>query len=355
MGTTHGKSVHYLAKNGLVDAELVAVCDPDDKRRSSYARAARTSFETADPAELIDSPDVNTVYVCTPTGSHRALCERALAAGKALFCEKPLAFDAADAKAIAGAARRAGVTHQVGLVMRFSAVMNVTRALVQEPASGRPMTAVLIDDQFWPIQGYYASTWRAEREQVGAGTLLEHAIHDIDILMSFFGPVRRVHGVLRNFAGREGIEDLTNTMLEFESGAVASHVSIWHNILHRGSSRRMTVACENAQFMWDDNDWSGPIRVESQERGGRYDIRAPEVVARHIELAGVVDPRLRDVMNEHYAGYDYLLENYAFLTAVAEGRPAFPDFSVAVEAHRVVDAVYESARAGRPVDVAGPA
>jgi predicted dehydrogenase len=351
MGTTHSKSAHYLIKSGLIDGELVGVCDADGERCTSFARQAGMRFITGDPDELIASPDINTIYICTPTYNHRALAEKVLAAGKALFCEKPLAFHADDAAAMSEAAARASVTHQVGLVMRCSAVMNVTRELSREPDAGRVMTATLVDDQFFPIQGHYASTWRGDVAQVGAGTLLEHAIHDIDLLVSFFGPVTRVTGVIRNFAGKEGVEDLSNALIEFESGAVANHVSIWHNILHRGSSRRLSVCCENAQFAWDDNDWSAPIRTDRQSDGCRGEISSDEVVRRHVEIAGITEEPLLRLMTPEYVGQDYLLENYRFLRAVAEDRPASPDFDVAVYAHRVVDAIYASAREGRPVEV----
>lgn len=351
MGTTHGKAAHFLIKQGLIDGELVAVAEADRERREAFARDARLGFATDDADELIASAEVNTVYICTPTFNHRELALKVAAAGKALFCEKPLAFNAADARAMSEAARAAGITHQVGLVMRFSAVMNAMRALIHEPHAGRPMTATLIDDQFFPIQGHYASTWRGDVAQAGAGTLLEHAIHDIDILISFFGRVRRVYGVTRNFAGKEGVEDLSTAILEFESGAAVSHVSIWHNILHRGSSRRMHVSCENGQYTWDDNDWSAPIRTETQAAGGRRDISSEEVVARHIEIAGIEEPRLRAIMVPAYGGQDYTLEDYMFLKAVSEERPASPAFDVAAYAHEVVDAIYRSAREGVPVEV----
>lgn len=352
MGQTHGKTAHFLIKEGLIDGALAGICEADAQRRDEFARASGASLVTADPGEIIASREINTIYICTPTFNHRDLALKTLAAGKALFCEKPLAFNAQDAAIMRDAAVKAGVTHQVGLVMRYSAVMNVTRALIGEPGAGRPMTATLVDDQFFPIQGHYASTWRGDVAQVGAGTLLEHAIHDIDILVSFFGRVRRAHGVTRNFAGKEGVEDLSAALLEFESGAVINHVSIWHNILHRGSSRRMLVTCENAQFSWDDSDWSGPIRTERQTDGGRGEITSADVVTRHIALAGVTDERLRRVMQPQYAGQDYLLEDYAFLKAVSEDRAAFPDFAVATYAHEIVDAIYRSAREGRPVAIA---
>lgn len=351
IGTAHGKAVHFLIKQGIIDAEFVSLAETDKERRASFAAASGVAWVTADPNELIDSPQINTVYVCTPTVSHRALVERVCAQKKALFCEKPLAFNAKDAAAMSAAARSAGITHQVGLVMRFSAVTDVTRALVNDPDFGRPMTATMVDDQYFPIQGRYASTWRGDVTQVGAGTLLEHAIHDVDMLISFFGPVRRVHGVVRNFAGKEGVEDLTTAMLEFESGTVASHVSIWHNILHRGSSRRINVTCENAQFSWDDDDWAGAIRMDAQRDGGRTEISSEEVVQRHIEIQHIDDERLRAIITPSPHGQAYVLQTYRFLQAVSEDRPAWPDFDVAVYAHRVVDAIYESAREGRPIDL----
>jgi len=350
MGATHGKSIHWLNKQGIVAAEIAAVADPDPARLESFQRASRAPFATTDPLELIASPSVNTVYICTPTVAHRQLALAVAAAGKALFCEKPLAFNAADAAAMQRAATAARITHQVGLVMRYSAVIHVTRDLIHAPGAGRPMTAAMVDDQFFPIQGHYASTWRKDRAQVGAGTLLEHAIHDIDLLVWCLGPVRRVHAATRNFAGHEGIEDLSAALLEFESGAVVAHTSIWHNILHRGSSRRLNVTCENLQFSWDDDDWAGAIRVDDAR--GRSVIESGEVVRRFVDLAGITHERLREALAAPNIGLAYVLENYDFLRAVTDQRPAPLGFAPAVYAHAVVDAIYRSARESRPVDVA---
>lgn len=352
MGTTHGKATHFCFKRGLIDGELVGIAEEDDARRESFASASHARLVTADADELINSPEINTIYICTPTFNHLELARKVAAAGKALFCEKPLAFNAADAALMRDAARAAGITHQVGLVMRFSPVVFVTRQLMREEASGRPMTCVMIDDQFFPIQGHYQSTWRADVTKVGAGTLLEHAIHDIDILLSYFGDVKRVYGTTSHFFGKEGVEDMSSAMLEFESGAVVNHVSIWHNILHRGSSRRMHVVCENAQYSWEDDDYAGNIRCETNTAGRRTDIASKEVVERFATGLPIDDPRLREHVIEHDLGQSYLLEDYTFLKAVSEDRQSWLDFDVAVKAHAVVDAIYESARTGRPVEMA---
>jgi predicted dehydrogenase len=351
MGTAHGKTIHFCLKSGLIDGEFVALAESDPERRARYAKASGVRFATADADELIDSPDVNTVYVCTPTFNHVELATKVLARGKALFCEKPLAFNAHDAAIIRGVAKAAGVTHQVGLVLRFSPVISVMRDLIHDPASGRAMTCSMVDDQFFPIQGHYGSTWRGDVRYVGAGTLLEHAIHDVDILISYFGRVRRVFGVTRNFFEREGVEDVSSAIIEFEGGATVTHTSIWHNVLHRGSSRRMHVTCENAQYSWEDDDYAGAIRCETNASGSRTDISSEEVIERFVRSAGVTDPRLRQTIMPHDLGQAYLLEDYTFLKAVSEDRQSWLDFDVALYAHRVVDAIYESAKQGRPVDL----
>jgi predicted dehydrogenase len=249
------------------------------------------------------------------------------------------------------AATAAGITHQVGLVMRFSPVVYVTRELVRAQESGRTMACVMVDDQFFPIQGHYQSTWRGDVTKVGAGTLLEHAIHDIDLLLWTFGPVRRVYGVTSHFFEKEGVEDVSSAMLEFESGAVVNHVSVWHNLLHRGSSRRIHVICENAQYSWEDDDYAGAIRCETNTTGRRTDISSEEVVQRFRDEFPGSDARLREYMSSHDLGQSYLLENYTFLKAVSEDRQSPLDFEPAVAAHRVVDAIYRSALEGRPAEL----
>src|SRR5690606_10485506 len=123
------------------------------------------------------------------------------------------------------------------------------KQLVDEPSSGRVMSVVFRDDQFIPIQGMYESTWRSDPTKVGAGTLLEHSIHDLDLLEFLFGEVRSVNGRSAEFHPHEGIEDVMVATLAFESGAIGSLVSVWHDVLERPSLRRVEVFCENAYFV----------------------------------------------------------------------------------------------------------
>src|SRR6202035_2200797 len=194
---------------------------------------------------------------CTPTSAHGQAVEAAATAGRAVFCEKPLATDLAGALALTDVVTDAGVPAQAGLVLRSAPVFRALRDLVRSGELGRPMAAVFRDDQYFPIQGRYGSKWRADVTQAGGGCLIEHSIHDLDILRFCFGEVAQLSAHVASFAGYEDIEDLATVSLQFVSGASAELVSVWYDITTRGSTRRVELFFERG-LVWLDDDLVGP-------------------------------------------------------------------------------------------------
>ena len=335
IGRFHSRALRGLIRRGLVDAEYAAVCDVVEERARSFAEIAEVPTVTTDPAEVIDSPDIDIVYVCVPTAGHKELVLRAAQRGKHIFCEKPLATSLADVEEMVAAV--AGVKAGVGLVLRHSPVYTVLRSLADDPRLGRLMAIIFRDDQFFPIHGHYQSEWRKDHRQVGSGTLLEHSIHDVDILRWFGGEVRALRGTVRNFAGYARVEDLAIGHLEFVQGAQAELVSVWHNVLGRPSTRRLELFFENGLFA-TDHDFFGPIQLQIGAEPHRT-ISEEEVRRRYLELVGLRGEVYEDVLS-HYS-----LEDYFFLKALAEDAAPFPDFGLALEAHRLVDAIYRSSSA----------
>lgn len=324
IATYHSK---MLRRSGA-PVQRVGVYDPDPERAAAFAAAAgHTVCASAD--EVIAGSDA--VYICTWTSSHPELLAAVVAAGKHVFCEKPLAFTTAEAQHMAGLATAAGVTHQVGLVLRHSHAYLWAKHLVDDPAAGRVMTVVFRDDQFIPIQGHYASTWRGDKALVGAGTLLEHSIHDVDMLRFLVGDVERVSAHTANFHGLDGIEDVATASLRFTNGATGVLNSVWHDNLARPSLRRVEIFCERRHIVMDGDDWFGPVSwTDSDGTTGSLEGEA---------LQAAVAP-MRD-------GTDN--PDGEFVRAILEGRPAAPDLHTAVAAHRIVDAMYASAAAGGAV------
>jgi predicted dehydrogenase len=328
----HGLGLQAMIDGGVIEADICAVFDRDEKRAQGFAAVHRAEV-VGDLDALMERCDA--VWVCTPTVAHRSAVDAALAAGRAVFCEKPLATGLAGAQALAVAVARAGVPAQSGLVLRTAPVFRALRQLVASGSLGRPMAAIFRDDQYFPIQGTYASGWRADVAQAGGGCLIEHSIHDVDILRFCFGEVDAVSARTANVAGHPGIEDLASVALTFGSGLEAQLTSVWHNILSRGSTRRIELFCQDA-MVWLDDEFRGPLHIQTSDDRESRPCPSPEWVD--------ALPLAHDEVG--LAVRAYAEADRAFVDAVTGGGAPEPSLDDAVVAHRLVDAAYRSADGG---------
>ena len=143
-------------------------------------------------------------------------------------------------------------------MLRSSPAFLEMKHQIDDPRSGRVQAVVLRDDQFLPVQGMYGSTWRADPAKAGAGTMLEHSIHDVDALEWLLGPAVSVSARSSTFHGNPGIEDTVVVGMEMAGGAQVSLTSVWHQLLERPSLRRLEVICEHA-FLTLEHDVLGPV------------------------------------------------------------------------------------------------
>ncbi len=331
----HGLSLKALIDGGVVDAAIVAVHDQRERRARGFAEAlgGEDVAVVSDAAEVARRCDA--VWVCTPTSAHRAGVDEALAAGRAVFCEKPLDVDLARATQLVDEVAASGVASQSGLVLRSAPVFRGLRDLVQGGTMGAPMAAVFRDDQYFPIQGTYASQWRADVSQAGGGCLIEHSIHDLDILRFCFGDVDSVVARTANHAGHPGVEDLAAVTLSMASGFEAQLTSVWHDIMSRGSTRRLEVFFRQG-MVWLDDEFRGPLHMQTSEGTEVRDCPSPPWV----DALPLADDEVGLAVRA------YVEADRAFIDAVTGGQRPEPGLDIALEAHRLVDAAYRSAADG---------
>ena len=171
-----------------------------------------TYFESIDA--LLDWADV--IDICLPTDVHPEYAHKAIAAGKPLFLEKPIARTIVEAEEIVEAAAKAGVTLMIGHVVRFFPEFALARKMVLEGAVGKP-AAIRTRRGGGAPKGSLG--WFMDHERSG-GVLLDLAIHDFDWLQWTFGKVKFLYS--RSLGAQTGQgPDYALTTLTFESGAVA--------------------------------------------------------------------------------------------------------------------------------------
>ncbi|HEY5647765.1 MAG TPA: Gfo/Idh/MocA family oxidoreductase [Pseudomonadales bacterium] len=335
----HARNVRDAIGRHGIDAAYHAVCDLDRSRAESFAEIGGCALVTTQAKEVIEACDV--IYVCTETAEHPALVAQAAAAGRHVFCEKPLAKNLADAERMAADVRNAGIVHQVGLVLHTSPVYRVLADLMAGDW-GALLSAHMRDDQFFPVLGHYGSTWRADPDRAGSGTLLEHSIHDLDLFRRLFGEVVAVDCHTRETSAHPGIEDVAQVRFLHLGGHSTTLASVWHAVESRQSSRSLEIFFEKARFS-TDSDYFGAITMEAAGRAP-ITLSHDEVLNRFMVLEGL-SPSDEDLRS--LAG----LGDRRFLQCVLDGRQAVPSFEEALHAHRIVDACYRSAALGSRASV----
>jgi len=339
IGTVHAYVLQQLADADVVDAALAATFDADPARAARVARH-HGGEPAMSLAELVAGVDV--VWVCTWTAAHLEAVERAVLAGRPVFCEKPLGPALVDAERVAALLDQ--VPHQVGLVLRWSPVFQRAADIITSGEYGHPLAAVLRDDQYFPIQGFYGSTWRKDVAYAGGGTLIEHSIHDVDVLRWLLGDPVSVNARTAARFGHPGIEDTAAVTFAFDDGSVAQLTSVWHQVLTRESGRHLEIFCETAA-LWTDDDYLGPLHVQTSD-GTHEIVSALPAWAPALTVPDVYAKPVAHYGTAAKAFLDGLDPTVGTATGPAQVGGGFPGATEALAAHRLVDDAYRSAASG---------
>ncbi|HWA82910.1 MAG TPA: Gfo/Idh/MocA family oxidoreductase [Fimbriimonadaceae bacterium] len=238
MGNVHAR--HYRRMN---DVELYFY-DPDQGQAASFTE--RHQIGIAPSAEaLISRCDV--VDLCLPTPLHIPMGLQAIAAGKAVFVEKPMANSLDDAVRLVSAADKAGVTLMPGQVVRFFPEFAAGRRLVQNGAVGNPAAARVRRGGGAP-KG--SNGWFMDHSRSG-GVLIDLGIHDFDWLRWTLGEVKHLYS--RSVGAKVGQgPDYALTTLTFDNGCVAHAETTWMD--PSGSRATYEVAGSKGLIQYDSRN-----------------------------------------------------------------------------------------------------
>lgn len=197
-------------------AELVAIVDPRPDAAAEAAARGVPFFTDLD--EMLREVAPAGVIVATPTEAHFAAAAAALAAGRHLLIEKPVAATLDEARALVAKAEETGGRVLVGHHRRYYPHVEKARALIESGAIGR---VVAVSGQ-WCVRkhdDYYREDWRRRWQ---AGPILTNLVHELDYLRHILGPVSAVQAeVSRDVQGFEK-EDAAAIILRFASGALGA-------------------------------------------------------------------------------------------------------------------------------------
>jgi predicted dehydrogenase len=197
--------------------KVVAGCDIDHNTVAPFA-AAKGLDLVVDYRDLLKRSDVDAVAVVTPHLLHEEMAIAALAAGKQVFCEKPLALNTASAERILAASAKAGGVLGIGHERRYEPAMEEMRRLFEAGSLGRllHMDANVSHNNFRKID---PANWRRDPRHAPAGAWTALGIHLGDLLVSLAGKPTRVTARTASQVFPPPSEDFVSAEIDFESGA----------------------------------------------------------------------------------------------------------------------------------------
>ncbi|QHW33366.1 Gfo/Idh/MocA family oxidoreductase [Paenibacillus rhizovicinus] len=252
-------AVHAEAHARNPRADLVGIFDARFEAAAAMAeRLGTRAYATLEALMEAENPDV--IDVCVPTFAHKDYVLRAAAYGKHVICEKPIAGNLADARAMIDACRDAGVHLYVGHVVRFFPEYAQVRELIQRGEIGEAGTVRTERVSACP-RGF--DGWYLDFEKSG-GVLLDLLLHDFDWLRWTFGEVERVYARSLLASGDTRSPDHAFVTLRFRSGAIGYANGSW--AFPEGFATRLEVAGDGGILSVNSEDAvTNQVRLAAKE------------------------------------------------------------------------------------------
>ena len=371
MGQAHSRSYRsipaYYPESGIMP-RLVAIADNLPERVELATRNFGFEAGTANWREVVERNDIDVIDITAPNALHEEIAEAAAAAGKHIFCEKPVGITPHATAAIEAAARNAGVITGAGYNYRWAPLVQYLKQLIVE---GRLGDLTHYRGHFFTMYGrdrLGLLSWRFLQDEAGYGVLSDIMSHAIDMALFLCGPIRRVVSVKEIFVkerplpqpgagthyerGKPGDptgavtnEDYVGALVEFASGARGT-LEVDRSIFGPQSSMAFELNGSKGAASWD------------HEKLNQLQLYLPEEqpVDGFIEvLAGDAFPNQKNIVpgGGNSLGYEdmKIIEALEFLKSVVSGTPHRPGFEDALAAASVAAAMVRSWESERWEDV----
>ena len=363
MGRTHSNAYRKVSNFFTTQHRpvLKAVCARNGEKAAEFAHTWGYESVETDWRKLVERKDIDAIDICTPNNTHSEIALAALKAGKMVLCEKPLSMNAAEGEKMASAAEAAGVPNIVWYNYRRVPAVTMAKKLIDEGRLGRIFHYRAVFLQDWTInadlpQGGTA-LWRLDASAAGSGVTGDLLAHCIDTAIWLNGSVDRVSAMtetfvkerMHNLTGKVekvGIDDACAFLARFKNGSLATFESTRYARGHK-AKYFFEINGEHASIAWDLHDLH---RLEYFDHRDESQLRAWRSIhvtdGDHPYMGHWWVPGLQ-------IGYEHTFVHQVadFLQGLDDGKPVAPTFRDALETQRVCDAVLESAKTERWVNV----
>ncbi len=316
---------HLPVLSKIDDVEIVAVCDKDKPRSRSIADKFDVTNVSTDPRQIIDRDDVDAVLVTTSTDAHHPIVTAALAAGKDVFVEKPIARTYHEAKELTELAHKEKRKLMVGMNNRFRPDTMILKSFVEKGELGKLFYA----KGGWLKSLSGTNPWITRKDKSGGGVMLDLGIVMLDLVlwMMNFPKVSHVSGSVYNHKTRS-VEDTCLATIRMAPDCVLTLEVSW-SLLHAQDYFYTNL------YGTEGSALINPLRIHKQLHGSLVNLT----------------PASSETPNAMYRkSYENQLRH--FMGALRGLHPVISTGEESMERMKVVEAIYKSSRTGKEVKLA---
>jgi predicted dehydrogenase len=371
MGRAHSNAFARVSQFFEPKAQpvMAVVCGRD--RAGTEALAKRFGWQEAstDWKAVVRRKDIDLVDVSTTGNTHLEMVAEAARAGKAIFCEKPLANTLSEAKAMLAAVNKARVPAMVNFNYRFVPAVALARQFIRAGKLGRIFHWRSVYLQDWIVDPAFPMVWRLDKKQAGSGSLGDIAAHSIDMARFLVGDIAEVSGMMQTFIKQRRLLSSSSAVkgLAAKAGkgfgqvtvddAVAFLARFKNGIFGTFEATRFATGRKNFNG-WEINGEKGTLvfNFEDMNRLQFYDRTQPanEQGFKNIMVTESSHPYAGAWWPAgHIIGYEHTFVHsvYELMNCLADGTKPSPSFEDGVECQKVLDAVERSAKSRKWVSV----
>ncbi|HEY1689444.1 MAG TPA: Gfo/Idh/MocA family oxidoreductase [Solirubrobacteraceae bacterium] len=202
MGSQHARGYRLaraLRPDLDVEPELVVVADLDAQRAQALADAWRPGRNSAEWQSVVEDPAVDVVDICLPPFLHHQVAMAAIAAGKHVYCEKPVGLDIAETAELAAAAKAAGAHTLVGFNYRWIPAIATAKQIVESGRIGEIRNVAMSFDSNWAADPEGSWDWRFSAKLGGAGAIADTGSHLFDMARHLVGELDLVAAAIDTY------------------------------------------------------------------------------------------------------------------------------------------------------------
>jgi predicted dehydrogenase len=360
MGRAHSNAWRQVSHffSPKLTPRLKVVCGRDAKKVREAADRLGWEESATDWREVVARPDIDIVDISTPGDSHAEIAIAAAKAGKAVFCEKPLANSVKEAEAMLKAVQKAGVVHMICHNYRRVPAVALARQIIEQGKLGRIYHYRGTYLQDWVADPSVPLYWRLQKEKAGSGALGDIASHSLDLARFLVGEVTEVTAALETFVkerplpenprkkGPVTVDDASAAIVRFDNGALGT-IEGSRFCPGRKNYNRFEINGSKGSIVFDFERMNELEVFFTGDDPSVQGFRTVMVTEPHHPYFKAWWPA------GHLIGYEHTFTHtvYDLLEAVAKGKIPTPNFEDGVRNQRVLAAMEKSAGTRRWVRV----